>query len=111
MTDEMSGHEKAFVAVLKTPTQSAFHGAKTARPPLVTAAPSNLSSVLTTAAMLGHENAFVVGLKTPTQSALYGAKTARPPLVTAAPRNLKSVLMAAAVLGHEKVSEEEVAIT
>ena len=55
MTAAMSGHEKTFVAVLKTPTQSASNGAKIARPSLVTAAPINLLSVLISAAVLGHE--------------------------------------------------------
>ena len=55
MTAEMSGHEKAFVAGSKTPTQSAWYGVKTTRPPLVTAAPLNFESMLMTAAMSGHE--------------------------------------------------------
>ena len=109
MTAAMSGHEKTFVAGLKTRAQSASSGAKTARPPLVTAAPINLLSVLTLAAMLGQEKAFVAVLKTPTQSASNGAKIARPSLVTAAPINLLSVLISAAVLGHEKVPEDELA--
>ena len=84
----MEAHEKALLVGLKTPTQSAFHGAKMTSPLAAVAAPPNLSLMLMVDEMSTHEKALVVGLKMPTQSALVGAKMTSPLAAVVAPQNL-----------------------